>query len=585
MTTLSQLNRIIRLQKYLFSVPEASTAFLIMFLVSMFFSIIGIRDVQKVEYFVFLFVPSVLSAILSKKAVEIAGGDLKNKHTFFLSLFSMVTCAIILLVYSFLENFLSFTITEIILTLLALVFALNLLVFRVAACIPLHKAAMPAIIYPAISFAVLSIFLKIHIYEFFAFAIMLLLAHVMILLFIHIADAMLMKTVGAKIMPIVSFFMREFIGDLEKKENPFEKLGKDIEVPYQVLAFEGKKQKYVFAVPWLHPGPIGTIGGNMPSELRKVLSTRFEDAVFLHTYVDHTHDPISSDIIVPKLHNLTSEILKNSKKILKGTRAIKIEKDGITLIGQRLGNVFVFFSSFAPEITEDVETSIGLMLLEKFNGRAIFVDAHNSNTLSDNEDNENVSFGDKRAKILINGIQELSKKIATEKEYPVKFGMYSWDTDPNDIGISNICVVSMEINAQRIAYAILDTNNLVPNFRERVVQKLLRDFDIAEIITTDAHLADTAMTLHGKIGMHKDIEVEQKILEVAKKSSLQLSDVHMQYGIANFSTRVFGESFHSILATLNSLIPTAKLLSISFIALFLAIAYALFLLFRYSSFL
>jgi putative membrane protein len=318
------------------------------------------------------------------------------------------------------------------------------------------------------------------------------------------------------------------------------------------------------------------MGGRLPAALSENAREDFNGCVVMHTYVDHSLNPIFAEDTAKELSRLCKNKNLYGKPSAKATQFVEIRKSNVNVIAQKIGDLYIFITSFAPEITEDVSSAIGFNLLDKYKNRAIFIDAHNSFS-PDSENEEPVNFGDSKAGRLFSAIDFAKENVDAKKQSAVEFSVEATQKDFMTEGIRSVSVIAYRIAGQKTAIVVLDTNNLVPSFRERIRNRLKSaGFGIVELVTTDAHLVEFLVKKHDQIGLRNTESLEEEIIALAKKALAKLHSAKAAYIFTDLKARVFGEGlFPQIIATGNSLIPFAKFTAT---ALFMAFLFASYLL-------
>ncbi|HIJ99126.1 TPA: DUF2070 family protein [archaeon] len=575
--TIGGVSRIAALTRYFFRCPPTKHVIIVMLVSALLFPIAGNDIFSKTGFFIFLFVPAILTSIFSWRIVQKLGGTFKENHSYFLSTVSMFAIAALLAFVSFVDNYYAFKIwnsLEILFVGLAAVFILHILVYAAVGSLSLYRAFIPSAGYLFFSAIILYSFRAVTFRILGRFLILVLISFLLVWLFIKLTDAPFKRTLGIATFDLLSFAILEYVAPEQINRNPFKAIGKNVSVPNQAIKFETRKNKYLLAIPWLHPGPVESIGGKLPSALVSKLKKKFSNAVFLHTYVDHSLNPVFLGKSLSKIISLLLNGRKFSGNSSKCTKFINLEFKGVKLLAQKIGNKYFFISTFAPKVTEDIVPAVGLTLLEKFSKNAIFIDAHNSFSLEEDE-SEAIGFGDKRISNLISAIDLSKKKLDKEKQYSFKFSLINSEKEFLDHGVKGIRILAFEISNQKVAIVVLDTNNLVPEFRENALKKLKSiGFNIAEVVTTDTHLGDFVVKMYGQIGLRGAEILENEIISLAQKSISNLEKARASYSYAEIETKVFGEkTFHQLIATAHSLIPFAKFLGLSLFIAFLFAAY------------
>ena len=574
------VDRIAQLARYFFRCPPAQHVLTIMIVAALLFPISGSDIFSKTGFFIFLFVPAILTSIFSWKVVEKMGGVFKDSYSYFLSTVSMIAIAALLAVVSLTERFYTFQTwnsVQILFVGLAAIFVLHLLVYAAVGGLSIYKSAIPSSLYLIFSGVIMYFLGAVSLRIFGRFALLLLASFSIVWLFIKLTDAPFKRTLGVATFDLISLAISEYVDPTKISRNPFKSVGRIVNVPNQAVKFETKNNKYLLTVPWLHPGPVESIGGKLPSELLNALKKRYSNSVFAHTYVDHSLNPIFLSQTVEKISASLKSKNYFSEKIAKCTKFLSLKINGVSLVCQKFGKTYFFVTSFAPKVTEDITSSVGFSLLEKFSNNAIFVDAHNSFSPEDDEV-ESIGWGDKRVTNLLSAIDSAKKKLDTEKQCPFKFSLVSSAKTFLDHGIKGIRFLAFEISKQKVALVVLDANNFVPEFRAEIIKKLSAlGFNIAEVLTTDTHIGDLVIKIYGQIGRSGKEVLAEEIVSLGKEALKKLDYSKMSYGFSNISVKVFGEkTFHQMIATAHSLIPFAQFLTLSLFVAFLFAAYVIF---------
>ncbi len=567
-----------KITKYFFASPSKKLLVFAMLFAALLFPFAGNDIFSKTGYAIFLIVPAILASVLGWRVAEKAGGYFKPKHSYFIATISLFVVAATLAAVSVIEHFYDFqkwNSLDFLFIALAAVFMLQLLVFAAVGGISLYKAALPASLYVLFSAMILYTFKVVAVKTLGRFFALIFISFVLIWIFVKMTDAPFKRTLGISTFNLISLAVREYVDPATISANPFENAGREMKIPFQGLKFETKKSKFMFALPWLHPGPTESIGGKLPSLLSATSKKEFKESVFFHTYVDHSLNPIFTEKVAADLCKIAKTEKAYGKPSQKATKFVEVNKSGINVIAQKIGKTYFFVTSFAPQMTEDISPAVGQSLLNSFREKAIFVDGHNS--FSEGDSVEPVMFGDERADRLILAIEFAKKRLDRERQRNFKIAVETSQKEFSAEGIRGISVVVFGINGQKTAIVSLDTNNSAPDFRERI-RKSLKDagFEISEVTTTDSHLGDLIIKKHGMVGQINPDILEREILALAKKAIENVESAKASYLFAEFKTRVFGEKlFNQLIAIGSSLIPFAKFVAISLFVAFLFAAYVL----------
>lgn len=570
MDPLKDAPRLIELTRFLFACPSTLVLSLFMLLFSLLLTFFKPVVFSHLDYFALMFLPPFLASFVSFKLTKRLGGDLRLKGVFLLHAFSLLIFGVVAtLAFSFLQTQTAVFLTY---TFLSLLFCLNQFATFIIGAMPMRRAILPSLIYPLLVFATLG-----GITGAFPqpgnFVALLLVSQALAAFYIYLLNQPFKSAIGIRLMDLVSLTLREFMG-LPVAENPFKDTGEKTEALYQTLQFNRKGKDVLLALPWLHPGPLGSIGGHLPTRLQDMLRNSGREPIFLHTYVDHSMDAIFLDSSVKKLVDVTRNLKKGFDK---ATHIVTMNKRGVTLAGQRFGSIYMFVSSFAPAMTEDVKPELGTQLLLRFNGKVLLVDAHNS-TGPEEEEMTNIGLNDKRGRALLECVNELAAKLDNEKEHPIRVGAATIEKEEfSEVGIEGMSALVMQIGRQKALYVILNANNLAPGFREALLKKFKKKFNICEALTTDIHLGNFAMKMHGKIGTLRKKELLERIDEMAGEAVEDLSPATACFSHNHITTKVLGgDKFEQLIKLGNYIIPRAQAYLAGLLAAYASVAYFLY---------
>jgi putative membrane protein len=132
-------------------------------------------------------------------------------------------------------------------------------------------------------------------------------------------------------------------------------------------------------------------------------------------------------------------------------------------------------------------------------------------------------------------------------------------TKGEGMGSEGITVSIIEVAGQKMAYVLIDGNNMVVGLREKLVHALVPKYvDVAEIMTSDTHQtaaisASNGYSPIGELIPHKELTNLVIELVTDATSNLQLADVSLFHGVTNPLT-VMGEG---TVEKLTGLIPVS----------------------------
>jgi len=321
--------------------------------------------------------------------------------------------------------------------------------------------------------------------------------------YIYIIDERGRKFIGIGGLKLLKGFVANWTeGSTTLLEDSFEKLGEETTIPVTLFAF-GKEEKIeaVMVVPLFHPGPFKNIGSsNLPYLIQRSLEDKLGSVVVAVPHGTSGHEL-----------NLTSQ--RQCEKVLQGildlansftfspsaTKLFRGEVGHAKATCQFFGECGLITVTCAPKNMEDVPFEVGERItsrcLELGSKAATVIDAHNSiepgeqtPSLAERDLVDLQEAADSAIMRALNGKQAVFK-IGAARVVPSNWGL---EQGMGYGGIAALVVISEE---QRIAYIVVDGNNMVSGLREKTLEALKElGIDEGEVLTTDTH-AVNAVTL------------------------------------------------------------------------------------------
>lgn len=463
-----------------------------------------------------LSVPALFAAVLSPVMFRMNGKRLDPDWSAFLSFAGVVICLIftyIPAVFLFSDIHIFFAIS------LAFVFSVRILAMMILADNRFPAAAGPALSQSLFATLTGSIYLAD---EFFVLAILLqLFFGVGMYLFVWMIDAPLKKTFGFSGLGFANAFMAHISEGSLALDQIYRVLGEEVFVPEVSLFFrrEGKDDA-IFTVPNLHPGPLGDTGG---SNLPKLLHDRLgEDTFVPHGCATHDFNPVSST----EVEKVTKAINSTRDSLLFGNtagRSVVSSYGMVNVTAQPFGDSALLICTRSPEITDDVDFSVGLAIME--GGKRSFkhialVDAHNCME----EIAKAVLPASKKSVEYIRACEGAIDGISDSGEYEFEVGAarvevpFSRKQGFGDLGIQALAVI---VDGQTSLYLLIDGNNMKAGVREEIIDhiKSTCPVDVCEVMTTDTHVVNT---ISGKnpVGMAVPFDEFRSYVDDAVKGAL-----------------------------------------------------------------
>ena len=492
---------------------------------------------------ILLGLPALLSTFLTKPFSEVFGKNLTYDRSALISLFSLVVISIGSLITGFVAFVTGtpYNYTGLALV-LSLVFALRMLVLLGISINSLPKVLIPASLQTLFT-GVLMIFLLGDPQVIFELVVSSVIFGSSAIVFVRFVDYPMVKSFGVSSLDFVQDFIAHITEGSPDMEDFFEKIGESIDAPVSVLAFRRPdgSLKATFITPYVHPGPMGEIGGgNLPA----IVASAFEKEglVFVpHGTAYHDFNLVTTDES-QKIINAARLALEHVTYSDLATRSVREVVGNTKILGQRFGDSVFLVSTQAPTSTEDIEFAVGFTAMAE--GRvagarfATIIDAHNSTEPFATA----IEPGTRDSYNIIRASANSSRRLLSTPDGPVKLGIASSPpicTRLEGMGDLGIRVAVVEVDGQRTAYVVIDGNNMVSGLREQLIEGL--PVDDAEIMTTDTHSVNV---LSGANYVGQKMDCNLLLATVRKLVDKAIADIEpvqsgMDMEIAE-NVRVFG---------------------------------------------
>ena len=527
--------------------------------------------------FVVFGLPAIIVGSTDQLWVESLNGiNLKAKHSMFLALVSMSLAGIVSIIGTAVGLIFNMDLFfNSILFGCVIAFGFNILVILATTRIKLFNSFVIAIIQPLLMIGMLIItsflnnidyiFSLGYITTIFKVLIASVIFLIAIYAFISVVESPMKKNLGFGAMEILSYFILHMNEGTNTIEQLFDNAGEAIDTLVGVASFKrlDGSIKALFLSPCVHPGPLGDIGGsNMPT----ILANSF-DAFTMVAHGPSTHDfnPVSSDEIV-KIEDAVRKALDNMEYSPKASEFIRYSYKKANVGVQFFKNGTIMLSTFAPSGSDDIEYAVGLAAMiesqkELGTENNILVDCHNSF----NEEKGGVLPGNPELFQLIDTIKLIEP---LDLEHDIKVGCYYTDLGGFDkhqgIGESGLKTMVIEVNGQRTAYVLFDSNNMELGYRETIFNAV-KDLDIDEIevMTTDTHTVNTLSAGYNPVGTVE----KEKIIEFVKISINEaIKDLEPVEAGTNteriLNLKTFGPNNSTeLISTISSIVAVSKIIA------------------------
>ena len=519
-------------------------------------------------------ITSIMSGALNEQAINALHGiNLKMKHSMFLSGLSMTILGLVIIAGCIISRI--FHLDLFLNSMLfgcVLIYGFNTLVFWATSKVRFSKAAATGLIQPVLILAMYTLITFIFTDtsfmgpEILQITLKGLVAGIIFVLaiyaFIKVIASPFKKNLGIGVLDLLSLFIAHMNEGSNSLEGIFEPMSEAIDTIVTFVSFKTEEGiKALFISPSVHPGPLGDIGGsNMPT----ILANKFNHFTMVaHGPSTHDFNPIA----VSEIDKVEKSVKRGLEKIEyhpKASKFVRYNSEKANIGVQFFNRGMVILSTFAPEAVDDIEFGVGLTMMAQSRSRcnvkdSIIVDCHNSFTAESGE----VLPGNSEVFQLIDVIDTINPKQET---YDIKVGCYE-DTmgslDKHEgIGESGIKTMVIEVDNQRTAYVLFDSNNMEIGFRQEIIDAVSDlEIDEIEVMTTDTHTVNTLSRGYNPIGIAKRPEIIEYVKISIQEAIDDLEKVEVGTGTEKIiGLNTFGpKNSTELISTIMVLIPLSPI--------------------------
>ncbi|PKL65576.1 MAG: DUF2070 domain-containing protein [Methanomicrobiales archaeon HGW-Methanomicrobiales-3] len=441
-------------------------------------------------------IPAIAALALTKPIIELGGKTMTWNRSALLAL----TCTVFGVIITISALFVSVTLIPLAYAIsLGFIFGLRLLVL-----VAIADYRVPRMILPALTQSGVGIIVGMILFSP-SFAIFALVLHLVFgmgfAILIWMIERPLKRAFKIRGLAFINAFIAHMTDGSKGMEDFFRDIGEGIYVPQVSFFFSrDKKTPVIFTVPNLHPGPMGEIGGgNLP----KVLYDYFcpEEMFVAHGCATHDFNLVSDTEIAKVISAVQKSRTGLDYTALAG-KSGRHTVGSVQVLYQRFGDSVLLVTSRSPQMTEDLDFSIGMAIMaegHRWFPHVAVVDAHNCMT----DLSSPVLLATHTAMEYQQASLEAMEACKDASLHPLRIGIshsplaFSREQGFGDLGIQ---VMVAEVEDQKTAYILIDGNNVAQGVREILLAQVLTLVDYAEIMTTDSHVVNT-ITGKNPVGM------------------------------------------------------------------------------------
>ena len=586
---MSSMSSVAGLSKYITTLPKAKFSIVLMVIVSIITGIIyfildSITNYGLITEIIYggtyslmiIGVPSIMSGAINQQVINILDGiNVKIKHSMFLSGLSMTILCLIIVIGGIITRIMN---VDIFLNSLlfgcVIIYGFNTLVFWATAKIRFTKAVVTGLIQPVLIIAMYILITFLVTDTSFIGPVILqitlkaLIAGIIFVLaiyaFITVIASPFKKNLGIGVLDLLSLFIAHMNEGSNSLEGLFENMSEAIDTVVTFVSFKTENGiKALFISPSVHPGPLGDLGGsNMPT----ILANRFSHFTMVaHGPSTHDFNPIAVSEI-DKIENAIKRGLEKVEYSPIASRFVRYNSEKANIGVQFFNEGMVILSTFAPEGSDDIEFGVGLTMMAQSRSKcnvkdSVIVDCHNSFEPESGE----VLPGNAEVFHLIDVIDKINPN---QKYGDLKIGcsynsLGSFDKQEG-IGESGLKTMIIEVEDQRTAYVLFDSNNMEIGFRQEIIEGVSDlEIDEVEVMTTDTHTVNTISRGYNPVGITKRPEIIEYVRTSILEAIDDLEKVEVGTGtekIKNLNT--FGPNNSTeLISTISSVVEVSKIIA------------------------
>ena len=526
--------------------------------------------------FMVLGVSSIMSGALNQQVIKsLHGINMKIKHSMFLSCISMFILGVFIILGCIISRIINIDIfINSALFGCVIIYGFNTLVFWATSKVRFTAAAITGFIQPILILAMYVLISFLFVDTSFMGPVLLqvmlkaLIASIIFVLaiyaFITIIASPFKKNLGIGVLDLLSLFIAHMNEGSNSLEGLFENMSEAIDTIVTFVSFKTENGiKALFISPSVHPGPLGDLGGsNMPT----LLANKFDHFTMVaHGPSTHDFNPIAVSEI-DKVEDAIKNGLAKVEYSQDASRFVRYNSEKANIGVQFFNEGMVILSTFAPEAVDDIEFGVGLTMMAQSRNKchvkdSIIVDCHNSFTPESGE----VLPGNAEVFQLIDVIDKIDPD---QTKHEIKVGCHANNLNDMDkqegIGESGLKIIVIEVDNQRTAYVLFDSNNMERGFRQEIMDAVSDlEIDEIEVMTTDTHTVNTLSRGYNPVGISKREELIEHVKISIKEAIEDLEKVEVGTGtekIRNLNT--FGpKNSTELISTISSVVAVSKIIA------------------------
>jgi len=277
--------------------------------------------------------------------------------------------------------------------------------------------------------------------------------------------------------------------------------------------------------------------GSSALPIRIIESLKINTAV-AHGACTHEHNLVSRAETARAVKTI-NHIVETAKPVSTTiTKPVRISQNKMSITCQLIGKLALLVYTCAPYDYDDITYAVGNMVIQTAKDagatEAVFIDSHNSISSLSNSIYPEMQ----ESKDLVAAVRKAVTKALSLPQYPIKAGFAR--VSPKEIsssyglGPGGISAITFDIEKQRFAYIIIDSNNMIQGLRTKILDALDKNgYSMGEVMTSDTHIVSALRTSNigfnplGETGGHELII--KHIMNTLEQSASRLEPRKVSY--------------------------------------------------------
>jgi len=395
---------------------------------------------------------------------------------------------------------------------LAFIFAFRMLLLAAVVDFRISRVIVPALLHSGLAMVLAYPYLGL---DFLRLSILLHISFAIgVLIFILVIERPLKTNFRVGPLELANAFLAHLSGGSRKLDEYFRSIGESVVVPQVSLFFEREgKEEIMVTIPNVHPGPLGETGGSaLPKTLHGMLG---KNSLIFHGSANHDFNPVDESEVV-RLGGILVADRPVAFTNTTCTRSGRFRSGSVDVLAQAFGNTIVMAATRSPEVTEDLDFSVGFAIMKsglRYFDNVGYADAHNC---MDSMETGVSPATDLAMEHIAAAEMALAATAAMKREkfhagYAERKVPFTRQQGFGDLGVQ---VLVIRTSGQTTAYVLFDGNNMHAGVRDRIREKLVAVVDECEVLTTDTHVVNT-VSGRNQVGLAVPLEKFYPFVEEA----------------------------------------------------------------------